>query len=200
MKKIGIVLTCLLALTLCGGCGSTQEDAAALQSQYAAIDTAQMEAEVTLHGEAEQRVYTLRCDYAPEKSTVTVTAPEDLAGIRATIENGTLTVQYDGSGLTGDAPGHFGPVNCLPYLLQAVAEGYVQELGRETVEDVACHRMLTELTAADGTPLQCTVWLEESTLLPRYGEFAIDGAVRVSVKMLSFSCTQREMTADEAAA
>ena len=91
----------MLLLTACGG--EEKDPAAELQAQYANLAGAVMEAEVSCHYADEDRAYTLLCDYAPERSTVTVLSPANLAGISATVENGTLTLSYEDISLDAGA-------------------------------------------------------------------------------------------------
>ena len=189
MKRMLILPLCLLLL--CGGCGKKSGAAADIQAQYGRIHTAQMEAEVTFHTPQENRSFTLQCAFTPESSTVTVTAPETVAGVSATVSGGELTIAYDGAVLSAGSVGRFGPVNALPCLLRAIGSGYLLEEGRETLEDADCYRLTLDATAGD-TPLKCTVWLDMETLLPHYAEFAADDTVVVSVKLLAFSCTLNE--------
>ena len=83
----------MFLLAACGGEGP--DPVAELQRQYAAVESATMEADIVCHYEDEVREYTLLCAYTPEKSTVTVLAPDALSGISAAVENGTLTLSYD---------------------------------------------------------------------------------------------------------
>lgn len=188
MKRIIVLPLCLLLL--CGGCGEKSRTAADVQAQYSRIATARMEAEVTFHTPQEERCFTLQCDFTPETSTVTVTAPETVSGVTATVSGEALTIAYDGAVLSAGS-GALGPVNALPCLLRAVGSGYLLEESRETLEDTDCHRLALELTV-DQTPVVCTVWLDTETLLPRYAEFSCDGTVTVSARLLAFSCTLNE--------
>lgn len=189
MKRIVILPLCLLLL--CGGCGKKSSTAANIQEQYSRVATAQMEAEVTFHTPQEDRSFMLQCTFTPEESTVTVTAPETVKGVTATVSGEELTIAYDGAVLSAGSVGRFGPVNALPCLLRAIGSGYLLEEGRETLEDANCYRLTLDATAGD-TPLKCTVWLDAETLLPRYAEFAADDAVVVSAKLLAFSCALQE--------
>ena len=190
MKRIVVLLLCLL-LPLCGGCGKKSSAAADIQEQYSRIAAAQMEAEVIFHMPQEDRTFTLQCDFAPQKSTVTVTAPETVKGVTATIGEDGVAVIYDGAVLSAGRSEDVGPVNSLPFLLHTIGSGYLLEESRETLEDVRCRRLVLD-TAVGDTALQCAAWIDEETLLPRYAEFSVDGAVLVSVKMLAFSCTLHE--------
>ena len=189
MKRIVILPLCLLLL--CGGCGKKSGAAANIQEQYSRIATAQMEAEVTFHSPQEDRSFTLQCTFTPEESTVTVIEPDTVSGVTATVSGEELTIAYDGAVLSAGSVGRFGPVNALPCLLQAIGSGYLLEEGRETLEDAYCYRLTLDVGTA-AAPLKCTAWLDAESLLPRYAEFAADGAVVVSVKLLAFSCTLNE--------
>ena len=37
--------------------------------------------------------------------------------------------------------------------------------------------------------VQCAVWLDQETLIPRYAEFSQDGQVVLTARMTTFSCT-----------
>ena len=99
MKRIVILPLCLLLL--CGGCGKKSSTAANIQEQYSRVATAQMEAEVTFHTPQEDRSFTLQCTFTPEESTVTVTAPETVKGVTATVSGEELTIAYDGTRFFG---------------------------------------------------------------------------------------------------
>ena len=189
MKRILILPLCLLLL--CGGCGKKSGAAADIQAQYSRIAAAQMEAEVTFHTTQEDRSFTLQCAFTPESSTVTVTAPETVKGITATVSGQELTIAYDGAVLSAGSAGTLGPVNALPWLLRAIGSGYLLEEGREALDGTDCYRLTLDVGTA-AAPLKCTAWLDAETLLPRYAEFAADGAVVVSAKLLAFSCTLNE--------
>ena len=144
MKRIiGPLLLCLL---LCG-CGGA-ETGNAVQEQYRTVKTAQMEAEVTSHTPSDSRTFTLQCRYdAAGDSVTTVTAPGELAGLTAIVSGEDMTLSCDGLQLPAGASLDICPANCLPYLLRALAEGYVLEQGGETLEDSPCLR-LTRTAAA----------------------------------------------------
>ena len=40
-----------------------------------------------------------------------------------------------------------------------------------------------------GAAVLCSVWLDESSLIPRYAEFSQNGNVVLTVRMISFACT-----------
>ena len=82
------------------------------------------------------------------------------------------------------------PANCIPYLLRALAEGYVLEVGEETLEDIPCLRLALDTTDADGEKVVCTVWLAEED--PVYAELSRDGKLLLSVRFTAFQQTKSD--------
>lgn len=177
----------MLLLTACGG--EEKDPAAELQAQYANLAGAVMEADVSCHYADEDRAYTLLCDYAPDRSTVTVLSPANLAGISATVENGTLTLSYEDVSL--DAGGYsaaaISPVAALPKLMQAAASGYVTEKSEETVGERPCLRLACDLPDDEGTVY--TTWFDQETLLPLRSEISAEGTVVFEVAWTRFEVT-----------
>ena len=177
----------MLLLTACGG--EEKDPAAELQAQYANLTGAVMEAEVSCHYADEDRTYTLLCDYAPERSTVTVLSPANLAGISATVENGTLSLSYDG--ISMDAGNYsaaaISPVAALPKLMEAAAKGYPTEQGEEAVGERTCLRLACDLESDEG--ILYTTWFDQETLLPLRSEISADGATVFEVAWSKFEVT-----------
>lgn len=190
MKKIfASLLPLLLLLTACGETAQTAEN---IQTQYARLATADLAAKVTCHLSGESRTYELTCVVTTDGASTTVTAPEELAGITATISPDGLTVTYDGTALSAGDLYDVCPANCLPYLLNAIAEGYLLEQGTEDLDGVACYRMALDTTAKSGEKVLCTVWIDQNTLIPRYAEFAQNDTVILTAEMAAFQCTVTE--------
>jgi len=184
MKKIWITALCLLLLS---GCGSARQGVS-LQEQYAAVTGAELTAEITCHLPDEKRQYQVTCTYDAENSSeIVITAPAELAGVKATVSGDDLTLTYEDLALSAGTVEAISPVNCLPWLMHAAASGYVLEEGRETVEDRDCLRMAFDTTGPDGDKVLCTVWFDRETLYPVYSEFALDGQLLLSVRVISFT-------------
>ena len=153
----GMYLAAALCLLLCG-CGKKDAaEAQAVQQRYAALTGAVAEAEIVGHPEGETRSFTVRCtcDRTKDTATTTVMAPEELAGLSATVTGEKLLIQYDGPALAAGVGDTVSPANCIPYLLRALAEGYVLEVGEETLEDIPCLRLALDTTDADGEKVVC---------------------------------------------
>ena len=181
----------MLLLTACGG-GEEKDPAAELQAQYAAVESAVMEADITCHYEDEVRTYTLLCDYTPAKSTVTVLSPTNLAGISATVADGTLSLSYEDISL--DAGGYsaaaISPVAALPKLMTAAASGYVTERSEETLGERPCLRLAGDLPDDEGTLY--TTWYDQQTLLPLRSEISSDGTMVFEIAWTRFELTAKD--------
>lgn len=181
MKKIGVPLLCLLLLC---GCGKLEQEAKSLQETYAAIESLTMEAEVTYHLSGESRSFTVVSTCDKEGATTTVTAPEELAGLSATVTGEDLLLRYEGTALPAGRVQELSAANCVPYLLHAVQDGYLLEYGSEIIDGMDCLRVAFDTTAGDRKIL-CTVWFERETYAPCYAEFSTDGVVVLTMRPLS---------------
>ena len=190
MKKLfASLLPLLLLLTACGETVQTAEN---IQTQYSQLATADLAAKVTCHLSGETRSYELTCTVTKDGASTTVTAPEELAGITATVTPDGLTVTYDGMALSAGDLYDVCPANCLPYLLRAIADGYLMEQGTEELNGVSCYRMALDTTAKSGEKVLCTVWIDQNTLIPRYAEFAQNDTVLLTAELTAFQCTLTE--------
>lgn len=189
LKRIWLLLPLVLLLS---GCGGTEEEAGALQQRYAALESAQAEAEIICHLPGESRSFTVTTTVEPEGATTTIQAPEEVAGLSATVSGEDLLVNYQGAAVVSGLTPVLSPANCVPYLLRAAGSGYLLEHGRETIDGMPCLRLSFDTTASDGEKIVCTVWFEEETGTPCYGEFSRDGAVVMTVRLQSFEMTGKE--------
>ncbi len=189
MKKRWLMVLCLPLLLV--GCGGREQEVKALQQQYAQLEKVTMEAEITCHLEGESRSFTVVTTCEDGGATTTVTAPEELAGLCATVSGEEQLLCYEGAALSAGRPAALSPANGVAYLLWAVAEGYLLEYGEETIDGMECLRAAFD-TTADETKILCTVWFERSTSVPCYAEFSTDGAVVMTMRALSFDMTGKE--------
>ena len=182
----------MLLLTACGGGGEKVDPAVELQAQYAALESAVMEADVVCHYPDEVRTYTLLCAYTPAESTVTVLTPANLSGISATVAGGKLQLSYEDISL--DAGGYsaaaISPVAALPRLMAAAGSGYITEQGEETLGERSCLRLACDLPDDVGTVY--ATWFDQETLLPLRSEITVDGTTVFEVTWNRFEVTARQ--------
>lgn len=184
MKRTGCIAL-ILVMLLCG-CGkdTRMED---LQQQYRAISASQMSAEIVCHLPSDNRTFTVSCNYDKEQgATTSITSPEEVKGISASVSGDSLTVTYDGMILPAGELTDICPANCLPYLLHAASDGYVTEYGSDTLEGRECLRTAFDTTAGSGQKILCTVWFDAESYLPDYAEYSVDGNVVLTARILSF--------------
>ena len=180
-----IIWPLLLCAVLCG-CGGG-ETGNAVQEQYSTLETARLEAEVTSHTSTDSRTFTLLCSYDADGDAVTtVTDPGELAGLTAVVSGTDMTLSSEGLQLPAGASLDICPANCLPYLLRALADGYVLEQSSEALDDTPCLRLALDTTAPGGGKVLCTVWLGGDGA-PLYAEFTQDSRVVLTARLLSFT-------------
>ncbi|MBQ9393472.1 MAG: hypothetical protein IJU18_05730 [Oscillospiraceae bacterium] len=179
----------LAALLLCG-CGGKDRAAEELQERYAAMEKVTLSGQITCHLPGESRTFAVECAVEGDGARVTVTAPEELAGITARIKGEELTLEWDGTALPAGRSGGVDPCTCLPWLLRAAADGYVTEQGRRTLEEIPCLWLALDATAPDGGKVVCQAWFDETALTPVYAEFYEDGALALSVRVTGFTAEE----------
>lgn len=191
MKKLTL-LALVLALILCG-CGRGEEDAIrSLQQRWANMESLTTESELTVHIGGGSRSFTVVTTCDAEGATTTITAPEELSGLSATVTGEQLLLRYEGAAVSAGVPSVLSPAACVPYLVRSVAEGYLLEYGSETIDGLDCLRCAFDTTAPDGSRILCTVWLERESGVPCYTEFSTDGTVVLTIRTLSFDMKEKE--------
>lgn len=189
MKK-GITLWLCLPLLLCltTACGKKDEAEASLRRYYETVVSAEVAADVTCHLPEEAREFSLQCTYvANGDSTVTVTAPAELAGLTAVVSDDALTLTYGDLTLSAGRLTELSPANCVTWLLRSAVSGYVLEAGKEKLEDTDCLRLSYDTTTPGGEKVVCAAWFNADTYAPLYGEFSMDGELILSVRVCSFA-------------
>ncbi len=188
-----LMMTLCLSLTGCGGETAEKQETEELQMKFQNLSAATVEAELTCHYGDEVRTYTLRCSYTPEESTVEVLAPEDLAGISATLTGEALTLQYDGILL--DAGTYSGteisPMWAVPSMLRAMGQGYPLETGREALGETECLRVTFEMTSSDGGKQYTAVWFDENGI-PLQGEITLEETVVYTAVLTQFTAEETD--------
>ena len=188
-----LMMTLCLSLAGCGGETAEKQETEELQMKFQNLSAATVEAELTCHYGDEVRTYTLRCSYTPEESTVEVLAPEDLAGISATLTGGALTLQYDGILL--DAGTYSGteisPMWAVPSMLRAMGQGYPLETGREALGETECLRVTFEMTSSDGGKQYTAVWFDENGI-PLQGEITLEETVVYTAVLTQFTAEETD--------
>ena len=183
LRRLGVLTISLcLALTACGGeVGISPAEQLALDIRGELLETAGCTAQLELTADYGQRVYTYGIDLSWQRegeTVLTITAPENVAGITARILEGETALEYDGMRVeTGplDDSG-MSPVDAVPVLLDYAEAGFIAACGMETVDEAEVLRVdYREPEAAAGEGRECSLWFDPSTRALLRGELSQDG-------------------------
>lgn len=205
MRKIWLgMLALVLSLSLLSGCrapaggggggggaeATAQEAARQLRTAYLAAPGCGGTVDVT--ADYGMRVYQFTLDFTWRRegeSVLTVTAPEELAGLTARIDEGGARLEFDGVGLdTGDLTGEgLSPMELLPTLMGFTDEGYMAECAYEQLGERAALRVLCrDPEAGPDSGLTCVQWFDREDFALLRAELSWDGALVLSGDFVNF--------------
>ena len=185
---------CVPMMTLCLlliGCEADRKETEGKTAlaEYHDMSGCVMEAEVTGGmGSADASAFTLRCEYIPDgECTVEILMPETVAGIRAVIDSGELTVRYEDLCLPAGTLSRerISPAAVLPWLMDALRDGWLLEESAEEIGGEPCLRICVDETD-DGAAMEATVWLRKEDRHPLRGEIAVDGEIIFTAEFTDF--------------
>lgn len=175
---IGLVLAALLA-----GCGPSakEDDALALQLRSDFLSREGYSGTMEVTADYDQRVYTYTVDFVSQKQeglTMTLRAPESLAGLTAHIAGGQTQLEFDGVQLETGPLNQEGlsPMDALPALMTAMESGYISDVGEENLEGTDTLRICCrdpEKEAGEG--LETILWFSTESKALLRGELRSDG-------------------------
>ena len=177
-----LTISVCLALAACGGeAGESGAEQLALDIRGEYLEMAGCTAALEMTADYGQRVYTYGIDLSWQRegeTVLTVTAPENVAGVTARILEGETALEYDGMRVeTGplDDSG-MSPVDAVPVLLDYAEGGFIAACGMETLEEQEVLRVdCREPEAAAGKGRECSLWFDPSTHALLRGELSQDG-------------------------
>lgn len=188
----------LLLLSACQGGeaegGQTADEAARLvRTEYLAAAGCAGRVEVTADYGARVYAFTLDFTWRREgESTLSVVAPEELAGLTARIADGEGRLEFDGVSLgAGDLTGEgLTPMELLPSVMEYVGGGYMAECVFEALGGQDALRVLfrdPEAQAGSGT--ECVLWFDCGARALLRCELSWDGALVLSGDFTEFEFT-----------
>ena len=140
-------------------------------------------------------MYQYGLDFSWEKqgdAVLTVTSPENIAGITARLRDGQTALEYDGIRVETGALNQQGmsPVDAVPVLLDCAREGFIAECGLETEDETQLlHIICRDPEGTAGTGQECSLWVEADTFALLRGEIAQDGFTVIRCTFTKFERT-----------
>ena len=188
MKRFFILLAVTALLTACAARQEADGRADALQARYAETAGCSARLDAAVVRETETLRYTLDVAKTEEETRVRVLAPEELAGVGATVQDdGTLRLTFDSIVLdAGSAMPGVSAVNATDIFLRAVAHGYVTERNTERFAETGDALRLCFETEQDGEKLLVTAWFDE-TDRPLYAEIECGGEILAYLEFTDFT-------------
>ena len=183
----------LALLCACGGGNADNDLVLSLREDVQNMDAWSGEMELT--ADYGQRVYAYSVSFTGDReegTTLTITAPEEAAGITAVAKEGQTWLDYDGVRLeTGPLdPQGLSPMDALPALLTELETGTVAEVGTETDGDLSLLRLtLRDPEVTPGTGRETVFWFDKAQKTLLRAELRNDGATVVSCVFSSFTMT-----------
>lgn len=182
----------LLTLTACGN-KDESEDALALKFRTDYLTMQSCEGTVELHSDYGDRVYDYGLSFTwsnPGDLQMSITKPDELAGITASIVQGETVLEFDGARLeTGPiSPEGLSPIDAIPAALDYIRDGYIAECGTEMLGDRNCLRMQfrePEEQAGEGT--EAILWLDKETGVLRQAEMMQEGLTVLRCQFTAFT-------------
>ena len=196
MRKSCVMCVLMISLLLsacgAGGNGEPQELALTIRGEYLSAQGCAAELDIT--ADYGQRVYTyaVKVTVAGDEGVLTVTAPEEVAGITVHMDPEQGRLEYDGAMLeTGPLDqGGLTPVEAVFALLESARSGFMDScvpevLGERQTVRVLCRQ--PELPAGQGR--ETSLWFDSGTHSLVQGEILVDGHRVILCRFKQFSLT-----------
>lgn len=190
-----LMMTLVLSLSACGGSQEPGAEELALDIRAKYLEMTACTGHVALTADYGQRVYDYGVDFTWERegeTVLTLTAPENVAGISARIAQGETALEYDGMMVeTGPLDGAgLSPVDAVPALLAYAREGFMAECALEDWDgEERLHITCRDPESSPGQGTEAQLWLEPDTGALLRGEVSADGATVIQGAFSAFSMT-----------
>ena len=178
---------------LLAGCGRTEvgkgeELALAIRGEYLAMDRCATQASIT--ADYGQRVYQyeMAVTVTESETTLSLTAPETVAGLTARLEGEEGLLEFDGVSVETGPMDENGltPASAVPALLEAARSGYITACALEE-EDTLLRVDCGDPAGSPGSGTETVLWFDASTHALVRGEVSVDGFRVVLCEVTQFT-------------
>ena len=185
MKRVLPVLMIMaIFLSACGESAALENALGEARERWAQSERVSFTAEVIAEMEQSRFDCSLSVSRCGEETTVEVLAPENLAGIKARLADGETELEYDGLILAvGNGVGETSPLGAMPLLSDALLDGHVRSLWRESEGERGLAAAEIYVSETD----YALVWFEEENFTPVHMELVSGGKAVVKCKIVSFT-------------
>lgn len=196
IKAFFYVLLLLPVILLCGCTGEQEDNDLALQLRADFLDRTGCAGTMEVTADYGQRVYQYTVTFSGNEKdglSLVITAPEEAAGITATIAQGQTFLTFDGVQLETGPLNETGlsPLDALPAFLTAMESGYIAETGTELLGETETLRLCCrEPERAPGQGLETLLWFDKTNQTLLQGELRQDGATVIRCTFSEFLLTK----------
>lgn len=190
----------ILLLAGCGPAQSSEGEELALLIRGEYLEEAPWTASAALTADYGQRVYQyeLEASWDGTETTLTLTAPETVAGMTAHLEGGESLLEYDGMVLeTGPLNGDgLTPVSAIPVLLEAARSGYITGISLD--KEAGTLRMdCGDPQGVPGEGTETSLWFDVDSHALVRGEISLDGFRVILCEFTQFTKESRDIHGGE---
>ena len=190
-----LMMTLALPLAACGGPGHVSEAeklALEIRSQY--LELTACSGHMDLTADYGRRVYDYGVDFSWERegdTVLTLTAPENVAGVTASIRKGETALEYDGVMVETGELDRLGmtPVAALTTLLNCAREGYLAQCALEGEAEDQLLMVCRDPEEVPGTGMQAQLWFDPADGKLLRGELGCDGVTELFCTFTEFEMT-----------
>lgn len=193
------LLLCVpMMILLLAGCGPAktsagEELALIIRGEY--LEETPWRATAAITADYGQRVYQYELEAAwdGEETTLTLTAPETVAGMTARLPGGESLLEYDGMVLETGPLNKDGltPVSAIPALLEAARSGYITAISLD--EEEGTLRMdCGDPEGEPGTGTETSLWFDADSHALVRGEISLDGFRVILCEFSEFTKESRD--------
>ncbi len=189
-RLCALMIPLVLLLAACGGKANEAETLVqTLRGKY--LEMTACTGHMDLVADYGQRVYTFGVDFSWERegeTVLTLTSPENVAGVTARIARGKTALEYDGVSVeTGplNAAG-LTPMDALPALLAYAREGYLAECVLEGETDAQLRVTCREPENDPGQGVEADLWFDADSLCLCRGEISDGGRTVIQCTFTAF--------------